>query len=247
MTATNSTSATAAATATATASPQIGPKSSTSPTTIPSNKKTNKKEAAAAAVDGPNSSDASQASIVASNSDASGDIIVDRNTTTGVQRATADIILEDTHNTTMITTTAEARDHIHVGMSKGGDRSDTTVLHAAGELSSRSVSQSPKEGSHPLSSATTIAATTTTSTAIAEEDDERKVMRMQMEQLLRDGDVSSRKGQYVESCLAFEGCLQLFHTLDEEEEEEEEDSMLLARIHNGLAMAYYNLGKEGSR
>jgi len=45
--------------------------------------------------------------------------------------------------------------------------------------------------------------------------------------------------------LAFEGCLQLFKKLDDKKEEKAWDSMLLARIHNGLAMAYYNLGKWG--
>lgn len=239
------------ATATATASPHIGPKSSTSPTTIPSKKK--KKDEVAAAVDGLISA-ASQASIGTSHSASVG--IVDHNTTTGMQRVAGDILSEDTYNTTTTsTTTTTTGDHIHVGVGKGNDRSDT-VLHAASEYS-RVESQSPKESSHALTSATstaattidavdsrvTVTATTVNSTAITEKDDERKVMRMQMEQLLRDGDVSSKKGQHVESCLAFEGCLQLFKKLDDEKEEKKGDRMLLARIHNGLAMAYYNLGK----
>ena len=254
MTAVNRNSATA--TTTTIASPHIGPKSSTSPTTIPS-KKMKKDEEAVVEEEG--NSVASQASRGASNSASVHVGIVDHNTTTGMQRVAADILLADTYNTTTTTstTTTTGDDHIHIDVGKGNDRSDT-VLHATTE-SSRVESQSLKESSHALTSASSTAATTidivdsrgtvttTTihSTAIIEKDDERKVMRIQMEQLLRDGDVSSRKGQHVESCLAFEGCLQLFKKLDDKKEEKAWDSMLLARIHNGLAMAYYNLGKGG--
>ncbi len=251
MTAVNRNSATA--TTTTIASPHIGPKSSTSPTTIPS-KKMKKDEAAAVEEEG--NSVASQASRGASNSASVHVGIVDHNTTTGMQRVAADILLADTYNTTTTSTTT-GDDHIHIDVGKGNDRSDT-VLHAATE-SSGVESESLKESSHALTSASstaattidvvdsrgTVTATTINSTAIIEKDDERKVMRIQMEQLLRDGDVSSRKGQHVESCLAFEGCLQLFKKLDDKKEEKAWDSMLLARIHNGLAMAYYNLGKWG--
>ena len=239
------------ATATTIASPHIGPKSSSSPTIIPSKKMKKDEEAV---VDGLNSA-ASQASIGASNSASVHVGIVDHNTTTSMQIVAADILLEDTYNTT--TTTTTSGDDIHVGVGKKSDRSDT-VLHAVTE-SSGVESLSPKENSLALTSASstaattidvvdsrgTVTATTINSTAIIEKDDERKVMRIQMEQLLRDGDVSSRKGQHVESCLAFEGCLQLFKKLDDKKEEKTWDSMLLARIHNGLAMAYYNLGKGG--
>jgi len=252
MTAVNRNSATA--TTTTIASPHIGPKSSTSPTTIPS-KKMKKDEEAVVEEEG--NSVASQASRGASNSASVHVGIIDHNTTTGMQRVAADILLADTYNTTITTTSTTGDDNIHIGVGKGNDRSDT-VLHATTE-SSRVESQSLKESSHALTSASstaatsidavdsrgTVTATTIHSTAIIEKDDERKVMRIQMEQLLRDGDVSSRKGQHVESCLAFEGCLQLFKKLDDKKEEKAWDSMLLARIHNGLAMAYYNLGKGG--
>ena len=251
MTAVNRNSATATTTI---ASPHIGPKSSTSPTTIPS-KKMKKDETAAVEQEG--NSVASQASRGASNSASVHVGIVDHKTTTGMQRVAADILLADTYNTTTTSTSTTGDDHIHIDVGKGNDRSDT-VLHATTE-SSRVESQSLKESSHALTSASstaattidvvdsrgTVTATTINSTAIIEKDDERKVMRIQMEQLLRDGDVSSRKGQHVESCLAFEGCLQLFKKLDDKKEEKAWDSMLLARIHNGLAMAYYNLGKGG--